>query len=663
MAKFVIYLISLFPYKIQASLCPEACNCNDMDVFCSNSGLTYVPQILGTHSPAQYLSLGGNFIRSVGTGDFLFYTQLNRLDLQYNVISSIQPRSFESLKKLKELYLGHNRISFLVNQSFSGLSNLLYLDLNKNQLSSVQRDAFNGLVNLRKLRLSGNDVSYLPSGLFSDLKMLELLYLEDNRISSLSRNVFKGLGNLRELYLSRNNVTILSGDVFKHLRSLSDIQLDDNAITRIWNGNFLTLSELKTLSLSNNVITEIDSGAFNGLSKLKVLNVDGNRISAIGKQFLSRSLHLEEIDLSGNQIGTVEESALDGLRFLTVLKLNNNNLRYLNPGVFKTNLQLSILDLHDNPWHCNCGIIDLKNWLKSSSDRILTTFVKCSIPEKLKGMYLDFVSSEVIQSADPACPDTMLSDEPGTFMTGNRLATQRDTEEEKETHTRATATRVFTMPDSFTTVIKNTTKRHITSAESGKPQSLTTQATSSYGNRSMSQNTATPTLVTTTAFNKPSHLKNITPCDYNQNAILNISARVVTSNSAEISWNLARAGKEHVYFRIMYDQFDGNIRFSRFINVNKGNVCNLRDLRASTSYFVCVETVVNEKVCEVAPRDLCIGIVTKGEENSTPDPQLVILYISGANAVAITITLVIIICAVVKKTRKSPPDSSVPQFV
>ncbi|MBN3326408.1 TRIL protein, partial [Atractosteus spatula] len=285
MAKFIIYLISLFPYKIQASLCPQACNCHDMDIFFSNSGLTYVPQILGTHSPAQYLSLGGNFIRSVGTGDFLFYTQLNRLDLQYNVISSIQPRSFESLKKLKELYLGHNRISFLESQS---------------------------------------------------------------------------------LYLSRNNVTISSGGVFKHLRSLSDIQLDDNAITRIWNGTFLTLSELKTLSLSNNVITEID-----------------------------------------------------------------------------------------------------------------------------------------------------------------------------------------------------------------------------------------------------------------------------------------------------YDQFDGDIRFSRFININKGNVCNLRDLRASTSYFVCVESVVNEKVCEVAPRDLCIGIVTKGENNSTPDPQLVILYISGANAVAITITLVIIICAVGLKTRKrkSPPDS------
>ncbi|KAK6483140.1 TLR4 interactor with leucine rich repeats-like [Huso huso] len=652
MAKSLVTFFLCFYMSVSNVLtsCPGRCKCQDLNMFCANVGLETVPEP-PENSPVKYLGLGGNFINSIASADFTFYTSLKRLDLQYNSIGTIPYGTFESLGKVNELYLGNNRVSQLKNQTFTGLISLHYLDLSNNRISTILAGAFYNLESLTKLRLSGNALSAITNGLFVHLQKLEFLHFENNRISTITRNAFKGLGNLIELHFTGNNLTSLIEGVFRHLPALSNLHLDKNSITVLRRGVFKTLTTLQILSLSHNRISEIDSGAFAGLFRLKSLKLNGNCISAIGTHFLSNSPHLEEIDLSHNKISTVNEYAFENVPSLNILKLNNNTLTYLNPDVFSTAAQLSSLKLNDNPWHCNCDLIHLKDWLQSSSDRlrIMTVFVKCAEPKSLMGKYLDFVSNAEIQKTDNWCADLMSADDPGYFTSINaehRRITHSKAEELKENQTMPTPSRTTSDASTVITIIKNESKRHIitptfqeTTNEVTTPQILTTA----------------DMLDSTTTSNKEPQTKGSEiqdACLYNQFAICNISADEVTSSSARIKWSVRNNYNKLVYFRIMYDQFDRETRFSRFINIKRGHVCDLRDLRSSTPYFICVESVVNERVCPVASRDLCVGIVTKDGTTFIPDRQTVILYFSVGNAVALIGILVVVVSVIIYKNNK-----------
>lgn len=52
---------------------------------------------------------------------------------------------------------------------------------------------------------------------------------------------------------------------------------------------------------------------------------------------------------------------------------------------------------------------------------------------------------------------------------------------------------------------------------------------------------------------------------------------------AVIEWRSAKADRQNVYFRVMYDQFDPTAKFNRFVNVKQGTVYNLGDLQPSVS--------------------------------------------------------------------------------
>ncbi|XP_041120411.1 TLR4 interactor with leucine rich repeats-like [Polyodon spathula] len=636
--------------------CPGSCKCQDLNMFCANGGLNTVPEP-PENASVKYLGLGGNFINSISAADFTLYTGLKRLDLQYNSIATIPYGTFESLGKVNELYLGNNRVSQLKKQTFTGLISLHYLDLSNNRISTVMAGAFYNLESLTKLRLSGNALSAITDGLFVHLQKLEFLHFENNRISTITRNALKGLGNLIELNFTGNKVTSLIEGVFRHLPALSNLQLDKNNIAVLRRGVFKTLTTLHTLSLSHNGIFEIDPGAFAGLARLTSLKLNGNCISTIGPHFLSNSPQVEEIDLSHNQISIVNENAFENVPALNILKLNDNKLTYLNPDVFSAAAQLSSLKLNDNPWQCNCELIHLKDWLKSSSDRlrVMTVFIKCAEPKSLMGKYLDFVSNAEIKKTDRECADLMPADDPGYFTAThaeNRRITHSKAEELKEIQTTPTPSRTTSDASTVIAIIKNESKRHIIIPTLQDPL-----------------NKATPQILTTAGMLVSTRTSNKEPqtkgseiqdaCFYNQFAIINISADEVTSSSARIKWGVQNNYSKLVYFRIMYDQFDRETRFSRFINIKQGHVCDLRDLRPSTPYFICVESVVNERVCHVASRDLCVGVVTKDEISFPPDPQAMILYFSVGNAVALLGILVVVVSVIIYKNNKKRSTESV----
>lgn len=545
-----------------------------------------------------------------------FNPAVRQMNLSDNLITSIGPADFTFFPKLSvldlqlnlikvipcttfnfhnltELNLGNNRISSLRCQINSKWPGHLSLDYSSQLFYKDQVDTFDGLGLLIRLRLSDNMLTTLNSRSFAGLKSLKALYLENNQIKVLERDTFKGLHNLNELDLSGNRLVLLKPWYFK------------------------------------------------GLPRLEVLKLNGNYIVNIQKKTFVHSNQITEIDFSDNLLTVIEKSAFHSLSHLNILKLNNNKITSLDPQVFDSKTQLSYLGLNKNPWSCSCGLLRLKQWLEFTSSTTDTVFVKCSQPELLRGQYLDVMSSALTRNLGSACSHAELHVEPGTTDSSRNT---RVTKQDVSSSERPRAQRR----------VGRTASRRLVNRTHGNVDML------QYQEQPADDTKARFAAITTGNGTLTSSLsgKNITDaCAYNEQIVLNLDSVTVSSDSVFLRWTVIGKAKTNVYFRVMYDQFDTKTKFSRFVNIRQGTACRLSDLRHLTPYFICVESVVDERVCPVASRDLCLGVVTADEEMSGPDPQTVILIFTGINSLSIVAILGVLACLGLALQKRLPTDA------
>lgn len=382
--------------------CPDRCDCQHSQHFmCTNRGLRTVPKP-GARTSEEVLifSLGGNFISNISAFDFTRYSNLLRVNLQYNQLETIHPKAFERLSKLEELYLGHNLLSNIPAGTLQPLRRLTVLYGNNNVIKKVTPELFANLDNLVKLRLDGNSIETLQDSVFKSLPNLRYLHLESNKLQNIHKNAFHELTNLRFLNLAHNKQTSVRNTfTFSQLRALTTLLLSENEIQYVGNYVFQNLKKLSKLSLSNNRISRLNSGALRGLSSLKQLLIDGNELEEIPAGLLDSLERIEELDFSHNKISSVDSLAFSQLKHLRVLKLKNNVLTSLSGEIFALNNVLYDLDLHGNNWTCDCRLRELKRWMTAahSQGKLLTVFVQCHYPATLRGKYLDYVNSSQLQ--------------------------------------------------------------------------------------------------------------------------------------------------------------------------------------------------------------------------------------------------------------------------
>ncbi|KAJ8335119.1 hypothetical protein SKAU_G00407580 [Synaphobranchus kaupii] len=350
------------------AICPDRCDCQHAQhLLCTNRGLRAVPKASARSSgDVLVLSLGGNFIGNISAFDLSRFSQLTRLDLQYNQIQTVHPKAFEKLSRLEELYLGNNLLSAVIAGTLQPLKKLRILDANSNEIDKITPDTFMNLENLIKLRLDGNS------------------------IQTLQDSVFKG-----------NEIQHVGNHVFQNLKSLT------------------------RLSLSNNNISLLEPEALEGLSSVRELLIDGNQLADVPARLLDPLKKLEELDLSRNQISQLHHTAFNRLMQLKVLKLNDNQLTSLAGNVFASNGGLYRLDLSANRWTCDCRLSGFKEWIRGAHfhGRLLAVFVRCLYPARLAGKYLDYLDSSELQ---PVGNHTCVSERPagGAVAEGDVQADQ-----------------------------------------------------------------------------------------------------------------------------------------------------------------------------------------------------------------------------------------------
>ncbi|XP_034242956.1 amphoterin-induced protein 2 [Thrips palmi] len=189
----------------------------------------------------------------------------------------------------------------------------------------------------------------------------QVLDLSSNAIRALSRERFQSLDlvNLQRIYLPRNGLTEIADKAFHGLTNLVELDLSHNNLTAVPTHAFKDFPLLMRLSLSSNPIRSVAAGAFVPLS------------------------YLINLELSACAIETVMDDAFAGLVQLEWLKLDGNRIK----GMHGSNIlpkTLHGVDIHNNPWECDCGMVDLRRWVANYRHPLAQEPV-CRGPARLRG--------------------------------------------------------------------------------------------------------------------------------------------------------------------------------------------------------------------------------------------------------------------------------------
>lgn len=689
-------------------VCPERCDCqHPQHLLCTNRGLRAVPKTSSLPSPQDVLtySLGGNFITNITAFDFHRLGQLRRLDLQYNQIRFLHPKTFEKLSRLEELYLGNNLLQALAPGTLAPLRKLRILYANGNEIGRLSRGSFEGLESLVKLRLDGNALGALPDAVFAPLGNLLYLHLESNRLRFLGKNAFAQLGKLRFLNLSANELqpSLRHAATFAPLRSLSTLILSANSLQHLGPRVFQHLPRLGLLSLRGNQLTHLAPEAFWGLEALRELRLEGNRLSQLPMALLEPLHSLEALDLSGNELSALHPTIFGHLGRLRELSLRDNALSALSGDIFAASPALYRLDLDGNGWTCDCRLRGLKRWMGDwhSQGRLLTVFVQCRHPPALRGKYLDYLDDQQLQNgscADPSpsvSPTAFSKPRPSPTAAGKEMAPPAGglaKELPPQPQQRGRFLPGVTWDGAARELLGNRSALRLSRRGPGLQQPGPSAAAAAgpaphpldllekpERGRPTPANPVrvepTPTAAPASApppagdpWQRAAKQRLVAkqqesavqsdggvglpplvsdPCDFNKFILCNLTVEAVGTDSASVRW----AVREHrsprplggARFRLLFDRFGQQPKFHRFVYLpERSDSATLRELRGDTPYLVCVEGVLGGRVCPVAPRDHCAGLVTLPEpgSQSSVDYQMLTLALLAVNALLVLLALV-----------------------
>ena len=288
-----------------------------------NNSLELIPD-LTRFSNLNYLDLSYNIIQTINDTVFLNLTRLETLDLSNNYLDKLDLSffsnsiksslekfsldfnfieilfSFENFTSLNDLSLSFNRIKYIDNCTFFYSENLKQLDLSYNKISKLHNSAFRSLSKLTKLDLSYNYLNSLHEDNFKDLIKLEKLWLQYNYFKQINLNHFKSLSLLNMLDLSNNDIErVIFNEEHNNFPSVKMLRLSSNKLSSI---DFLKMfHNLKILYLNNNYLSKIPNDITN-LIKLDVSNQNG-RLKYLGDYAFTRKFnnkYLIKINISGN---------------------------------------------------------------------------------------------------------------------------------------------------------------------------------------------------------------------------------------------------------------------------------------------------------------------------------------------------------------------------
>ena len=185
--------------------CPAHCSCLGYAISCKFLGVWDFPQL----PAALRLLLFDNFnvidIKNITFTEgitFLLDLQITNANLE-----KLQQKHLSRFLFLKNLNLSYNSLKSLGPRTFLTLHNLEIMDLSHNLLEALRQDILTGLRVLRQLNLNHNSIRLISHCTFQHLQKLGILNLSHNKLAHLGKNILCGL-TLKALDVSYNTLSL-----------------------------------------------------------------------------------------------------------------------------------------------------------------------------------------------------------------------------------------------------------------------------------------------------------------------------------------------------------------------------------------------------------------------------------------------------------------------
>ncbi|GAB0096941.1 Hydroxyacid-oxoacid transhydrogenase [Sergentomyia squamirostris] len=332
-------------------------------------------------------------------------TALAMLHLKYNEISTSVDFVTSDLQKLD---LSYCKIRTINGHMFKGLEGLNSLILKGNGIRKINQAAFMSLKNLRHIDLSFNDLEALPALMFATNTELDFVKLNDNpRLKSLPHDGFESVAGSFSVYhldVSNCDIAVLGRNTFSTMPELTRLNLAWNNLVKIDAGLLSYLTKLKDLDLSNNLLEDFDEITFLHNKQLTKLILSGNVFEKISARTFAPLENLIELDISDCNLKTMwSDDAIKGksgkiLKRMRYFNVSNNEIKTIRRTEIESLSGLRVLDIDNNPLNCNADFMTLVTWLTKRKIKAGDASLEQGRSAKLE-LLIDYPKSETADSS------------------------------------------------------------------------------------------------------------------------------------------------------------------------------------------------------------------------------------------------------------------------
>ncbi len=129
--------------------------------------------------------------------------RLKRLDVSHNGIASMGETALQGTKFCDQSTWIHYFLSFI------GVSQLDYLNISYNNLREIKPRTFKSLTRLYELDMSHNELVALPDYLLHDQRSLEYISFAHNQIQLVSKHLFPKSNSIKHLDFTANFIEVI----------------------------------------------------------------------------------------------------------------------------------------------------------------------------------------------------------------------------------------------------------------------------------------------------------------------------------------------------------------------------------------------------------------------------------------------------------------------
>uniref|UniRef100_A0A0N5ALN3 LRRCT domain-containing protein n=1 Tax=Syphacia muris TaxID=451379 RepID=A0A0N5ALN3_9BILA len=337
------------------------------------------------------VDLSANQLRVLPTGVFGYLMRLENLSLAYNNITELPINLLHDKQHFRSLHLDGNKISIKnLNDFFRDIQHLERLELNYCELETIDKLSLNSLKQLQRVGLAGNMIDKIPIKLLQDLSQLRTLDLNDNEIERITAvSSANWTGNLRQLFLAHNKLSFRED--FKNIAdygTVEELDLSYNDLKTFSSADLGALqSVVKVLHLSGNQLMNIQQCLTQNLTALRVLHLADNGITDLPHKLPEEFAQLTVLNISQNGIYHLPYTYQ---QFPALKQLDISKNRFFSLHLqFETFLNhLDEVYLYKNPWDCGCNTDALKRHMSKRYNirqKLRYDDTKCMTPESLRG--------------------------------------------------------------------------------------------------------------------------------------------------------------------------------------------------------------------------------------------------------------------------------------